>query len=104
MTHNPTQSPPLCSAIYNTSSQTYRTLLVCGGTVVHAEFSPDSSEFLVSGRDDRIHVYDAQSGEINCSLEGHTSDVLFARQSPINRWVQACCSGADLSPKNRQMG
>jgi WD40 repeat protein len=43
--------------------------------------SSDGSEFLVSGRDNMIHVYDTESLLLVCQLAGHASDVLYCQAS-----------------------
>lgn len=52
---------------------------MCDGAVTHADFSNDSSLFITAGRDDLIHVWESDTGELRTTLEGHTSDVLFCK-------------------------
>lgn len=46
---------------------------------------PAGQEFVLAGRDDKIHVYDSSSGSHIVSLAGHASDVLFCRVSADRR-------------------
>eukprot|EP00798_Chlamydomonas_sp_ICE-L_P011802 gene11802-16079_t len=72
-------------AIFNTESQTYKALKVCGGAMLHAGFSINGDYFLVAGRDNRIHMYNANTGELMGTLEGHESDVMYCEMSADQR-------------------
>ncbi|KAG2499706.1 hypothetical protein HYH03_002641 [Edaphochlamys debaryana] len=65
--------------LYDLVADQHTPLQVCDGAVTHADFSNDSSLFLTAGRDDRIHVWDSDTGMLRTTLEGHGSDVLFCK-------------------------
>ncbi|GFH15517.1 uncharacterized protein HaLaN_11757, partial [Haematococcus lacustris] len=72
-------------AIFDTQTLSFQKLMVSGGSLVHAEFSEDGADFVVTGRDDKIHVYDTVTGTLVVTLAGHCSDVLYCHVTSDRR-------------------
>ncbi|KAJ9516532.1 hypothetical protein QJQ45_015094, partial [Haematococcus lacustris] len=66
-------------ALFDTLTLSYQKLLVSGGSLVHALISDDGADFVATGRDDKIHVYDTATAALLVTLAGHRSDVLYCQ-------------------------
>ncbi|MBL0095945.1 MAG: hypothetical protein IPP46_05210 [Bacteroidetes bacterium] len=67
-------------------------LTLTGSTsdVLCAKFSRDDSLIVISGRDDKIRIYDAITGSSVNVISGHTGDVNKIDISPDNRFYCKC--------------
>ncbi|GFH27319.1 uncharacterized protein HaLaN_25622, partial [Haematococcus lacustris] len=72
-------------ALFDTLTLSYQKLLVSGGSLVHALISDDGADFVATGRDDKIHVYDTATATLLVTLAGHRSDVLYCQVTADRR-------------------
>ncbi len=56
-----------------------------GAAVTCADFSPDDRTIVTAGRDGRIHVWDADAGNVALTLSGHAGPVTAMAFSPDGR-------------------
>ncbi|KAG1679114.1 hypothetical protein FOA52_000469 [Chlamydomonas sp. UWO 241] len=83
-------------AIYDVVRRSASTHKVCDGAVLNVEFSAEGAEFITSGRDNLIHVYDTATMDPVSSLEGHECDVLFCRVSGDRAYAISGDSDGDV--------
>lgn len=72
------------------------TLTGSTGDVLCAKFSKDDSLIVISGRDDKIRVYDAITGASVNVLSGHTGDINKIDISPDNRFIASASFDATI--------
>ncbi len=81
-------------------------LTLTGSTsdVLCAKFSKDDSLIVISGRDDKIRIYNALTGASVNVLSGHTGDVNKIDISPDNRFIASASFDATIKIWELQTG
>jgi WD40 repeat protein len=91
-----TASSDNLAKVWNSAGALELTLTGSTGDVLCAKFSKDDSLIVISGRDDKIRVYDALTGASVNVLSGHTGDVNKIDISPDNRFIASASFDASI--------